>query len=293
MLGWLSAAMGEAADPPFVEQKRRAVSHGRPLDLSHDNGVIAGVMVLMLPLLMLMDLGSLPPYWRKWSWPEARRLMVGMVPGVVVAIDAGPLARRVFDYTPASPGWSIPAGAPASGLPTGGADAFLTLLDKQIEPLIARRWSVDPARRTLAGHSFGGLLALHALFTRPGVATRYAAVSPSLWFGGDVLSRGERGATVAAVCHGPAALVSAKLSSGRWLVEGREVACFTNAEETAAGNDGQIPYYLETVLGERGAKHTSAPNWQSHVVVSGNLVTGQNPASARGVANHIIARLGG
>ena len=121
----------------------------------------------------------------------------GVVPGVVVAIDAGPLARRVFDYTPASPGWSIPAGAPASGLPTGGADAFLTLLDKQIEPLIARRWSVDPARRTLAGHSFGGLLALHALFTRPGVATRYAAVSPSLWFGGDVLSRGERGATVA------------------------------------------------------------------------------------------------
>lgn len=40
---------------------------------------------LMLPLLMLMDLGSLPPYWRKWSWPEALRLMAGMVPGVVIA----------------------------------------------------------------------------------------------------------------------------------------------------------------------------------------------------------------
>ena len=52
------------------------------LALVMDPGKAAG---LMLPLLMLMDLGSLPPYWRKWSWPEARRLMVGMVPGVVVA----------------------------------------------------------------------------------------------------------------------------------------------------------------------------------------------------------------
>jgi uncharacterized protein len=39
---------------------------------------------LMLPLLMLMDVTSLRPYWRRWSWPHARRLMLGAVPGVAL-----------------------------------------------------------------------------------------------------------------------------------------------------------------------------------------------------------------
>jgi hypothetical protein len=37
---------------------------------------------LMLPILMLMDVASLRAYWRRWSWPEARMLMLGAVPGV-------------------------------------------------------------------------------------------------------------------------------------------------------------------------------------------------------------------
>lgn len=101
----------------------------------------------------------------------------------------------------------------------------------------------------------------------------------------------ERGKVVSAVCHGPAALLSARLSSGAWLVEGHKVAGFSNAEETAAGHDGQIPYHLESVLKERGAHYESAPLWQEKVVVSGRLVTGQNPASAKGVAKAIVTLL--
>lgn len=33
---------------------------------------------------------------------------------------------------------------------------------------------------------------------------------------------------VSAVCHGPAALVDAKLSRGEYLVKGKNVAAFTN-----------------------------------------------------------------
>jgi putative intracellular protease/amidase len=102
----------------------------------------------------------------------------------------------------------------------------------------------------------------------------------------------ERGKIVAAVCHGPAALLSARLAGGRYLVEGRAVAAFSNAEETAAGHDGAIPYHLETVLVERGAKYESAPLWQKKVVVSDRLVTGQNPASAAGVADAVVSLLG-
>ncbi|WP_408648478.1 sulfite exporter TauE/SafE family protein [Thalassococcus lentus] len=39
---------------------------------------------LMLPLLMLIDVSSLPSYWRKWDWPVARILLIGGVPGTVL-----------------------------------------------------------------------------------------------------------------------------------------------------------------------------------------------------------------
>jgi uncharacterized membrane protein YfcA len=39
---------------------------------------------LLLPLLMLMDVTGLRTYWRKWSWPHARRLMLGAILGVAL-----------------------------------------------------------------------------------------------------------------------------------------------------------------------------------------------------------------
>ena len=43
-----------------------------------DPGAALGIM---LPLLMLIDVASLPAYWRKWSWPEARLLIYAGLPG--------------------------------------------------------------------------------------------------------------------------------------------------------------------------------------------------------------------
>lgn len=39
---------------------------------------------IMLPLLMLIDLATLRPYWNQWSWPDARLLILGGVPGVAL-----------------------------------------------------------------------------------------------------------------------------------------------------------------------------------------------------------------
>lgn len=113
----------------------------------------------------------------------------GIDPGVVVAIAAGPLPRRVRDYTPPVPSYDIPAGQPANGLAIGGAEAFLDLMSQRIMPEISGRWSVDPARATLVGHSFGGLLGLHALLTRPAMFGAVAAISPSLWYGDGLIDR--------------------------------------------------------------------------------------------------------
>ena len=98
---------------------------------------------------------------------------------------------------------------------------------------------------------------------------------------------------VAAVCHGPAALVNITLSDGRYLVDGKTVSTFTNEEEAAVGLTEVVPFLLESRLRERGATISKAPNFQAHTAVSERLVTGQNPASATAVAAQVLRVLAG
>lgn len=101
----------------------------------------------------------------------------------------------------------------------------------------------------------------------------------------------ESGGVVAAVCHGPAALVNLTLTDGTYLVDGKEISAFTNTEEEAVGLAGVVPFLLQSALEERGAKHVAAPNFESQVSVSERLVTGQNPASATRVAEEVVRLL--
>jgi len=99
----------------------------------------------------------------------------------------------------------------------------------------------------------------------------------------------EAGGVVAAVCHGPAALINVRLSDGAYLIDGRAVAAFTDDEERAVGLAQVVPFLLQTRLTDRGARHTGAPNFKPYVVADDRLITGQNPASATGVAERIVA----
>jgi putative intracellular protease/amidase len=101
----------------------------------------------------------------------------------------------------------------------------------------------------------------------------------------------EQGGVVGAVCHGPAGLVNIKLSDGSYLVAGKTVAAFTNDEEVAVELSDVIPFFLAEKLVERGAIHTKAAIFQPHVEVSDRLVTGQNPASAKGVGEQMVSLL--
>ncbi|MBL7486879.1 type 1 glutamine amidotransferase domain-containing protein [Frankia sp. AgB1.9] len=112
--------------------------------------------------------------------------------------------------------------------------------------------------------------------------TAAAALTRRIW---------EHGGIVAAVCHGPAALVNVTLSDGTYLVAGRDVAAFTDDEERAVGLAETVPFLLASTLAARGARHHPAPNFTAQVVRDGRLVTGQNPASAAGVAEQILAVL--
>lgn len=98
----------------------------------------------------------------------------------------------------------------------------------------------------------------------------------------------EAGKVVSAVCHGPAGLVSAKRADGHPVVEGRRVNSFTDAEEAAIGLTSVMPFLLESRLREQGAIFESGPSFEAYAVRDGNLVTGQNPASAEAVARHVV-----
>jgi hypothetical protein len=96
---------------------------------------------------------------------------------------------------------------------------------------------------------------------------------------------------VAAVCHGPAALLSAMRPDGTWAFAGRKLAGFTNDEETQAGLADRAPWLLEDRLREAGADMQTGPAWQPFSVVDHNLVTGQNPASSTQVAQKTVEAL--
>jgi len=101
----------------------------------------------------------------------------------------------------------------------------------------------------------------------------------------------QRDGIIAAVCHGSAALLNIKLQNGQDLIHNRKVTGFSNSEEDASGKTPHVPFMLEDALKQKGAHYISAPNYQTNVIQSGRLITGQNPASATSLANVVVKSL--
>ena len=96
---------------------------------------------------------------------------------------------------------------------------------------------------------------------------------------------------VAAVCHGPMCLADCVKEDGSPIVKGLKVTGFTNTEEEVVQLTGAVPFLLEDKLKELGGVYERADDWNSKVVVDGNLVTGQNPQSSEACAIACIENL--
>lgn len=96
---------------------------------------------------------------------------------------------------------------------------------------------------------------------------------------------------VASVCHGPAGFLSAHRADGTWLFKGRKLTGFSNVEETEATFAGNAPWLLEDRLRLAGALYEALPAWTPHVVVDGNLITGQQQVSAEVTANAVLQQI--
>ncbi|MEU6224485.1 type 1 glutamine amidotransferase domain-containing protein [Streptomyces sp. NPDC047042] len=102
----------------------------------------------------------------------------------------------------------------------------------------------------------------------------------------------ETGRIVSAVCHGPCGLLDVTLSNGEPLVKGKNVTGFSWREEELAQRADAVPYSLEDRLKELGASYSKAEKpFDTYVVEDSRLITGQNPGSARAVAEAVARQL--
>lgn len=95
---------------------------------------------------------------------------------------------------------------------------------------------------------------------------------------------------VAFVCHAPAVLKNVK-TNGEFLVKGKNVTGFSNEEEDAVGLTNVVPFLLQDVFKENGANYSKKENWHPYAVEDGLLITGQNPASSKPVAQILLNKL--
>jgi putative intracellular protease/amidase len=95
---------------------------------------------------------------------------------------------------------------------------------------------------------------------------------------------------VAFVCHSPGALKNVKVN-GEYLVKGKKVTGFSNTEEEAVGLTKVVPFLLEDALQSNGATYSKIGDWQPYAVEDGLLITGQNPASSKLVAEKLLNQL--
>lgn len=104
----------------------------------------------------------------------------------------------------------------------------------------------------------------------------------------------EQGKMIAAVCHGPAALINAKAANGEWFLANKKVSAFTNREELLLIPEAEtiFPFLLQTKLQERGANFIAGADYLEQVSLERGLVTGQNPWSVWRLAEETIKQLG-
>jgi predicted alpha/beta superfamily hydrolase len=105
--------------------------------------------------------------WLGGEIPEA--VLVGIGYPVTDLNETVPLRTRDLTPTVKGPG-------------TGGAEKFLRFIQRELIPLVDLNYRADPNLRALFGDSRGGLFALYALFTAPGLFHRFLIVSPSIWW---------------------------------------------------------------------------------------------------------------
>lgn len=215
-------------------------------------------------------------------------------------------ADRVAGLPDPTGSWLEEVAAPYYTFKDAHCDVTLASPQGGAAPIDAR--SLDAENQTAATRRFAeDLLASNALKATQKLAGLNLAQFDGVFFAGghgtmedfptDATVKGvveqfyADGKPVAAVCHGPACFVRATKPNGEALMHGHRFTCFSDAEETAIGLEKLVPFLLESRLREQGGTPDVAPLFVSNVIVSANVITGQNPASAIPTAEAVIHQM--
>lgn len=101
----------------------------------------------------------------------------------------------------------------------------------------------------------------------------------------------QAGGIIAAVCHGPAALLPITLDSGEKLLASKSVTGFTREEEIDYNTINDIPFLLEESLTRSAARYSKVQPWGAFIIEDNRVITGQNPTSAHAVGEALIKSL--
>jgi hypothetical protein len=141
------------------------------------------------PVLYLLDGDSHLP----WATGVAYFMSAGVnwtysiqIPEMIIV--AIPNTDRGRDFTPTHTMNDYHGKVNPGQASSGGGDKFLDFLQEELIPQIETEYRTQPYR-ILAGHSLGGLLALHAVLSRPQLFQAYIAMDPSTWWDDRVLVR--------------------------------------------------------------------------------------------------------
>lgn len=184
-------------------------------------------------------------------------------------------------------GAEVTLASPAGGQPP--IDPRSDRSDDQSETV--RRFKGDQAART----ELADTLALDQVAPEDFDAVFYVGGHGAMWdLPEDRISQAliaavhAAGRPLALVGHGPAALRSVVDAGGRPLVEGRRVTGTANSEEAAMELTDSLPFLLQDELVRLGGLYSKGPDWISHIVRDGALITGQNRDSAADAANAVL-----
>ncbi|MGO1002204.1 type 1 glutamine amidotransferase domain-containing protein [Lysobacter sp. CA196] len=176
--------------------------------------------------------------------------------------------------------------------PDGGAVPILdTYVSKEVEPRLkdervmdglrntVKPAQVDPARYR-AVYYVGGSNAIYGVPEHP-VLQNIAM---------HVYER--NGGVISAVCHGTAGIVNLKLPNGQTLVAGKRITGFPEEhEDQGAAYFKEFPFLIRKTVETRGGSFHAVNGDGPYIEVDDRVVTGQNYASAKPVAEAVVAVL--
>ncbi|MBE9166702.1 type 1 glutamine amidotransferase domain-containing protein [Pleurocapsales cyanobacterium LEGE 06147] len=87
---------------------------------------------------------------------------------------------------------------------------------------------------------------------------------------------------------------TAKTASVDWQYAGYRMTSFSNEEEYVVESEifkGQVPFYVADALKSLGGRVEHGPSYRSFVVHNRELLAGQNPSSARAIAQEFVEAL--